>query len=227
MEIIGERSMLEARQLLIENLTEETIQTLQNCEKTFTAFLKHNKGFIEKIARKYVHYTDDRYDDMFQIGCIALVKSLKKFDPSRNNASTFSTFAWVVIDNDLKREMFEYNTIDAREESIEEPHHRRIFNDTSPNDPTYEYREDRWRPIYGKKVSMETEIVNKITIEEIMRGFTPDQQRIIRGRTCAMTYKEIVSNLPGMSENKAKLIFHYASKKKNFMKYGEVVLSEA
>lgn len=219
--------MLETRQLLIENLTEETIQTLQNCEKTFSVFLKQNRGFIEKIARKYVHYNDDRYDDMFQIGCISLIKSLKKFDPARNNASTFSTFAWIVIDNDLKREMFEFNMTETPKESIEERHHRRVFNNNAPDDPMYEYREDRWHYTYGKKISMETEIVNKITKEEIMSNFTPEQQIILRGRFCGMQYSEIIKGLPGMSENKAKLIFHYTSKSENFRKYGEVVLSEA
>ena len=123
--------------------------------------------------------------------------------------------------------MFEYNMVETPKESIEERHHRRVFNDTSPDDLMYEYREDRWHYTYGKKISMETEIVNKITKEEIMNNFTPNEQIILRGRFCGMQYSEIIKDLPGMSENKAKIIFHYASKSENFRKYGEVVLSEA
>lgn len=54
-----------------------------------------------------------------------------------------------------------------------------------------------------------------------MNNFTKEQEIIIKGRLNGLTYAEIIKDLPGMRENKAKLIFHYAAKSKDFMRYKE------
>lgn len=57
-------------------------------------------GLVHKIVNKYFKRTNlYEYDDLFQVGCIGLVKASKKFDESRGK---FSTIATHCITNELR-----------------------------------------------------------------------------------------------------------------------------
>lgn len=55
-------------------------------------------GLVGKIAGKYASDMNP-YDDLFQVGCIGLMKAVDDFDESRG--FKFTTFAWKVIQNQI------------------------------------------------------------------------------------------------------------------------------
>lgn len=61
-------------------------------------------GLVGTIAKKYAKYfTQYEYDDLFQMGCIGLMKACKSFDKSKGYA--FSTLAYRCIKNAIQREV--------------------------------------------------------------------------------------------------------------------------
>lgn len=63
--------------------------------------IEEHFGLVHKIVNKYFKRTNlYEYDDLFQVGCIGLVKASKKFDESLGNK--FSTFAITCIYGELK-----------------------------------------------------------------------------------------------------------------------------
>lgn len=65
-------------------------------------------NLVRHVIKKY-NYTSPRdmdEDDLFQIGCIGLIKAVEKFDPSRGGK--FSTHAAVWIRSELSRVLIGY-----------------------------------------------------------------------------------------------------------------------
>lgn len=61
-------------------------------------------GLVGIIAKKYTKYfTQYEYDDLFQMGCIGLMKACKSFD--KNKGYAFSTLAYRCIKNAIQREV--------------------------------------------------------------------------------------------------------------------------
>lgn len=59
-----------------------------------------NIGLVHSIARKFIGRGTD-YEDLFQSGCVGLIKAVDNFDESRGFA--FSTYAVPVIMGEIKR----------------------------------------------------------------------------------------------------------------------------
>ena len=59
----------------------------------------NNMGLINKVIGDRIIYNSDNYDDIFQIGCIGLIKAVDTFDESRN--IMFSTYAYKVIHTEI------------------------------------------------------------------------------------------------------------------------------
>jgi len=55
--------------------------------------IKDNERLIYKIAKQYSTYSD--IDDLYQVGCIGIMKAYKKFNP--NMGTKFSTYAYTFI----------------------------------------------------------------------------------------------------------------------------------
>ena len=62
--------------------------------------LKNNLSLVYSLINKYKHTNIDK-DDLFQIGCIGLLKSIENFDPAFN--TQFSTYAVPLILGEIKR----------------------------------------------------------------------------------------------------------------------------
>ena len=83
---------------------ENNIQLLIRYKKGETKLkediIKNNISLIYSLIKKYKHTNTDK-DDLFQIGCIGLLKAIDNFDPSFN--VQFSTYAVPLILGELKR----------------------------------------------------------------------------------------------------------------------------
>ncbi len=62
--------------------------------------IESNIGLVHSIAKKFIGRGAD-YDDLFQSGCVGLIKAVDNFDESRGYA--FSTYAVPVIMGEIKR----------------------------------------------------------------------------------------------------------------------------
>ena len=62
--------------------------------------IENNYGLVHSCANKF-RGRGVEYDDLFQAGCIGLIKAADKFDSSRGFA--FSTYAVPVILGEIKR----------------------------------------------------------------------------------------------------------------------------
>lgn len=82
---------------------EQTLELLKkdlNDKKTFDLIVEGNLRLVLSVVKKF----KDRYDnldDLFQIGCVGLIKSINKFDLSYNLC--FSTYAVPMIRGEIKR----------------------------------------------------------------------------------------------------------------------------
>src|SRR5690348_4114297 len=57
-----------------------------------------NVGLARKLAWKY-RWTGRDYDDLYQTGCLGLIKAAEGYEPGRGSA--FSNYAWVCMENTL------------------------------------------------------------------------------------------------------------------------------
>lgn len=62
--------------------------------------IKNNISLVYSLINRYKHTNSDR-EDLFQIGCIGLLKAIDNFDPSFN--AQFSTYAVPLILGEIKR----------------------------------------------------------------------------------------------------------------------------
>ncbi|MFI8712017.1 sigma-70 family RNA polymerase sigma factor [Brevibacillus brevis] len=65
-----------------------------------TLVQKHLR-FVHHILKRYYPPAGYDYDDLFQVGCIGLVKAAKKFDPALGYK--FTSFAGAWIENELRK----------------------------------------------------------------------------------------------------------------------------
>lgn len=88
--------MLEVKESNLELLTR-----YKNGESNLKELIiKNNMSLVYSLINRYKHTNSDR-DDLFQIGCIGLLKAIDNFDPSFN--VQFSTYAVPLILGELKR----------------------------------------------------------------------------------------------------------------------------
>ena len=83
---------------------EETLALLKQAgegdEQAKAVLLEHNSPLIKSIIRRYKNKGVD-YDDLYQLGCMGLLKAIKNFDPAFN--VRFSTYAVPMIAGEVKR----------------------------------------------------------------------------------------------------------------------------
>lgn len=174
--------------LKIKTLNKTLIKKILRDQTLFAKFLKLNKGFVDDailstIGRNKKH---PDYEDFYQIGCIGLYKALKKF----NTGASFSTFAYVVIQNDIRQEIKKLNkqkNIDRdklsgeyvyREISMERL--RRNFSNGADDQGDYKESIFTNTPSMNHLRNFENEILDKITIEKRMQQWTNIEKEIIR-----------------------------------------------
>lgn len=59
-----------------------------------------NLGLVGSVCKKYL-WTNIEYEDLFQVGCVGLIKAINNFDKSRD--LEFSTYAVPMISGELKK----------------------------------------------------------------------------------------------------------------------------
>lgn len=85
---------------------EETLELIELAksgdEEAFDTLVRHNIALVKSIIKKYADRGIE-YDDLFQIGCMGLVKAVKNYDASFN--VRFSTYAVPMIVGEVKRSL--------------------------------------------------------------------------------------------------------------------------
>lgn len=69
-------------------------------EEALELLVTHNVALVKSIVKKYTGRGTE-YDDLYQIGCLGLVKAIKNYDPTFN--VRFSTYAVPMIAGEIKR----------------------------------------------------------------------------------------------------------------------------
>jgi RNA polymerase sporulation-specific sigma factor len=59
-----------------------------------------NFKLVKTVIKKYQFISRDEYDDLFQEGCLGLLKAICKYKEDKN--TKFTTFAYTCIDNEIK-----------------------------------------------------------------------------------------------------------------------------
>lgn len=79
-----------------------------NNQEVFDKLVEGNLRLVLSVIKKYKDRFDN-LDDLFQIGCIGLMKAIRKFDTSLN--LKFSTYAVPMISGEIKRYLRDNNSI--------------------------------------------------------------------------------------------------------------------
>lgn len=72
------------------------------------AYIKGNLRLVLSVIRRFAA-TNDNIDDLFQIGCIGLIKSIDNFDPTLE--VKFSTYAVPMIIGEIRRYLRDNNSV--------------------------------------------------------------------------------------------------------------------
>ena len=71
-------------------------------------FIFANMRLVLSVIQKYIH-ANNNYDDLFQVGCIGLIKAIDNFNPAFN--VKFSTYAVPMIIGEIRRYLRDENGI--------------------------------------------------------------------------------------------------------------------
>ena len=71
-------------------------------------FIFANLRLVLSVIQKYIH-TKNNYDDLFQVGCVGLIKAIDNFNPAFN--VKFSTYAVPMIIGEIRRYLRDENGI--------------------------------------------------------------------------------------------------------------------
>ena len=91
-----------------EKMTELFKRLQENDEEARNVLVQGNLKLVLSILKKFVNRTDNM-DDLFQIGCIGLLKAIDNFDLSHE--VKFSTYAVPMILGEVRRYIRDNNTI--------------------------------------------------------------------------------------------------------------------
>ncbi len=95
--------------ILTDEEKEELFDRIEKGDKEARdLFIQGNLRLVLSIIQRF-NNSNENVDDLFQIGCIGLIKALDNFD--RSLQVKFSTYAVPMIIGELKRYLRDYNTI--------------------------------------------------------------------------------------------------------------------
>lgn len=95
--------------LLKEEEKEELFRRIKaGDDKAKETYIKGNLRLVLSIMKRFTQ-TNESADDLFQIGCIGLIKSINNFDPTLG--VKFSTYAVPMIIGEIKRYLRDNNSI--------------------------------------------------------------------------------------------------------------------
>jgi len=68
--------------------------------QTRNSLVQLNLGLVRKEAHRWVHYSQETFDDLVQVGTLGLIRAVERFDP--NHGTAFSTFAVAYIRGEIQ-----------------------------------------------------------------------------------------------------------------------------
>ena len=92
--------MAESAQLSHEDTIDLIVRAQQGDDGATERLLNGNIALVRSIVRRFIGRGAE-YDDLFQIGCLGLVKAIRRFDVSFD--VRFSTYAVPMIAGEIKR----------------------------------------------------------------------------------------------------------------------------
>lgn len=102
-------------------------------------YIKGNLRLVLSVIKRFSG-NHENVDDLFQIGCIGLIKSIDNFDPTMG--IKFSTYAVPMIIGEIRRYLRDNNSIrvsrSLRDTAYKAIHTREILSRTSAKEPTIE-----------------------------------------------------------------------------------------
>ena len=102
-------------------------------------FIKGNLRLVLSVIKRF-GASNENADDLFQIGCIGLIKSIDNFDPSL--MVKFSTYAVPMIVGEIRRYLRDNNSIrvsrSLRDTAYKAIHAKEILTRTASTEPTLE-----------------------------------------------------------------------------------------
>lgn len=158
----------------MKHSNEELIRMIQAGDEAKKAdLLENNKGMIYKFMGEFSYLLKDEEnrDDLFQAGCLGLVKALNRFDFKFN--TKFSTFAYRYIHGEIVRladaimhadatysEVFGSGELDMVCEEVAEFVHRSVTGQLNPDD-------------------VEGVVANRELVRKVLEQVTPRQQQVL------------------------------------------------
>ena len=197
--------------------------------------VKRNIALVKSIIKKYLNRGVD-YDDLFQIGCLGLVKAIKNYDPAYQ--VRFSTYAVPMIAGEVKRYLRDDGMVKVsrslKELAIKVAAAQEKLNlrfgreGADPGDIVMALEASRphasiYDPVYGddsdacvmdKLVSdedCESGIVNRILLKELLSQLDPRERQLIMMRyfmnkTQSDTAKELGVSQVQVSRLESKIL---------------------
>lgn len=179
----------EGEPLFISALQRATVTKLLKDDKLFGKFFALNRGFINHVVLSVIgrNKQHDLYDDFFQVASMGLIKALRKY---KDGSSKFSTFAYIVMRNDVKQEIkiqqrqkhvLRTNAGDGplstyTELSFED--FRQEDTDDTRSSGTWSESKFLETPQIQRLRNFEDELITKIAIEERLAKFTEFERGI-------------------------------------------------
>ena len=100
-------------------------------------YIKGNLRLVLSIIRRFAA-SNENVDDLFQIGCIGLIKSIDNFDPDMN--VKFSTYAVPMIIGEIRRYLRDNNSVrvsrSMRDTAYKALHTQELMTKKNNQDPT-------------------------------------------------------------------------------------------
>ena len=107
--------------------------------KARETYIKGNLRLVLSVIKRFSG-NHENVDDLFQIGCIGLIKSIDNFDPTMG--VKFSTYAVPMIIGEIRRYLRDNNSIrvsrSLRDTAYKAIHAKEILSRTSTKEPTLE-----------------------------------------------------------------------------------------
>lgn len=165
-----------------------------------------NLKFVYYIVHKYFSNCGIEYDDLFQVGCIGLIKAANNFDESKK--IKFTSFAATCITNEIRmllrknKNHISEISIDAEIKNGDDDNSKITFEDQLPD-----------------KVDIEEEIISKSELNNIKNfiSFLPDrEQEIIKARIQGERQDKIKDKLNLSQSYISRIIKRIGTKYKNY-----------
>ncbi len=172
------------RNKVIKRMAASDVRAMVRDHRFFATVLSENKGFVESAVLSVIGGKRDHadYDDLVQIGRHALWKAAKKYDKSRSGSSSFSTYAFRVIQNAARQELKILNRRRKKDVSLERFASRGQDGERTGG----EYNESVFSDGRNRGLAMcrgfEDAVLTEMVLADRMEGLTEYERAVFRLR---------------------------------------------